>query len=186
MPLSTFVLGELARSGPLYGLELKRRFETAGIVSWGPVAATSIYRALAGLERKGLARRLPGRLAANRKPYAITEAGRREFEERLRGELATPRTYRNPLNIAVEYAHLLEPRLLGGLMARRLRALRDLEAGISERLGGVFPDRVPEPGEVLATCERILWKTRAEIRFASRMLALARASPGPGVAGGPG
>ncbi|HRY72996.1 MAG TPA: PadR family transcriptional regulator, partial [Spirochaetia bacterium] len=177
MPLSTFVLGELARSGPLYGLELKRRFETAGIVSWGPVAATSIYRALAGLERKGLARRLPGRLAANRKPYAITEAGRREFEERLRGELATPRTYRNPLNIAVEYAHLLEPRLLGGLMARRLRSLRALEAGISERLGGVFPDRVPEPGEVLATCERILWKTRAEIRFASRMLALARASP---------
>ena len=178
MPLSTFVLGELSRYGPLHGLELKRRFETAGIVSWGPVAATSVYRALAGLERKGLVRRVQGRFRANRKPYAVTRAGRREFASRLRSELKLPRTYRNPLNIAVEYARLLPPRELAGVMEERLGALRGLERGVSERLGGFSPDTARAPGEVLATCERILWKTRAEIRFAVRMLSLARASPG--------
>jgi len=177
MPISTFVLGELARSGPLHGLELRRRLEGSGIVSWGAVAATSIYRALAGLERKGFARRIEGSFPSNRKPYAVTPAGRAELAQRVRAELEAPRTYRNPLNIAVEFAPLLGRRGFGRAFERRLAALAELEAGVAERLGGLWPDEVPEPGAVVAACERILGKTRAEIRFAGRMLALARAAP---------
>ncbi|MBL8967563.1 MAG: PadR family transcriptional regulator [Spirochaetaceae bacterium] len=174
MPISTFVLGELARSGPLHGLELRRRLEGAGIVSWGPVAATSIYRALAGLERKGLVRRVPGRFHRNQKPFEISPEGRAELVKRLEAELSAPRTYRNPLNIAVEFAPLLGKSRFRAVMEARLAALRAIEASVAEGLGGKSPEEVPEPGAVVAAFERILGKARAETRFAERMLALAK------------
>jgi DNA-binding PadR family transcriptional regulator len=57
MPLSTFILSELYSGSITYGRELQRRFEAAGILSWGRVAHSSVYRALAVLERKGLVAR---------------------------------------------------------------------------------------------------------------------------------
>ncbi len=197
MSLKTFILSELYSGGLAYGLELKRRFAAARIVSWEGVSHGSVYRALARLREEGLvARYRPAargeRLAEgsraggsgakasgardtgwkgaarNRKFYAITAKGRRRFEESLSGELAEPRTYRNPLNIAVACLKALPaPRAVAllELRRRRLSGHEALAAEVAREAAG--SDRSSAYERLAA--ERILMKARAELFFAASL-----------------
>jgi len=169
MSLQTFILSELYKGGIAYGLALARRFEGAGIVSWESVAPSSVYRALARLREEGLVARYgEGKRKRNRKFYAITARGKRCFEKALSGELAEPRTYRNPLNIAVHCLRALPGPRAVGLLELRRRRLADHEALAAEvaREARGFGRR--RTYERLAA-ERILLKARAELFFAASL-----------------
>ena len=169
MSLRTFILSELYQGGSAYGLELKRRFEAAGIVSWDRVNHSSVYRALARLREEGLViRAASARKGRNRKSYLITGRGRRHFEACLSGELAEPRTYRNPLNIAVHCLKALpSPRAVALLELRRSR-LAD-----HERAADSLAREARRGGKAAAyerlAAERILMKSRAELFFAGSL-----------------
>lgn len=176
MSLKTFILAELYRGGVTYGLELARRFTGAGIVSWDGVTHGSVYRALARLAEEGLVARYgQGKRRRNRKFYAITKAGRRRFEETLSAELAEPRTYRNPLNIAVACLRALPARRAVALLERRRERLAEHEA-LADRVA-----REARGGGRAATyerlaAERILMKARAELFFAGSLADYLRAA----------
>jgi DNA-binding PadR family transcriptional regulator len=192
MPLSTFILSELYRGGVVYGRELQRRFEAAGIPSWERVSHSSVYRALATLARKGLvaryrgetrgeaARRGQGRgeprpgARRNRKFYAITARGRSAFESGLALELAEPRTYRNPLNIAVHCVRALPQGRAVALLEERRRRLAAHEGAADLAARKARRNGQAAAYERLAA-ERILMKTRAELFFAASLADYLRA-----------
>jgi len=173
MALKTFILSELYSRGLAYGLDLARRFEGARVVSWERVAPSSVYRALARLKEEGLVSRHggighKGGSLRNRKFFAITARGRRAFEEILSGELAEPRTYRNPLNIAVACLKALPaPRAVALLELRRRRVAEHeaLAAEVAREAAG--SDRLSAYERLAA--ERILMKARAELFFAASL-----------------
>jgi DNA-binding PadR family transcriptional regulator len=184
MSLSTFILGELYSGGMAYGREFQRRFEAAGIPSWERVHHASIYRALARLSEAGLvaryrpaplAGRAPGRRGSprNRKFFSITARGRRAFESMLSGELAEPRTYRNPLNIAVHCVRVLPQARAVALLEARRRRLAEHEAAADRaaRLARAASSGMAGDGAVHArlAAERILMKARAELFFAGSL-----------------
>ncbi|MBL8966602.1 MAG: PadR family transcriptional regulator [Spirochaetaceae bacterium] len=176
MSLKTFILAELYKGGIAYGLEFVRRFHAAGIVSWEGVTHGSVYRALARLAEEGLVARYgAGKRLRNRKFYAITKRGRRAFEDTLSGELAEPRTYRNPLNIAVHCLRALPAPRAVALLELRRRRLADhegLAAEVAREAGGGGRRSTYER----LAAERILLKARAEIFFAASLAEYLRGS----------
>jgi len=179
MSLKTFILSELYGGGLAYGLELTRRFERARIVSWEGVTHGSVYRALARLREEGLVARYSRERAGgpttrrggglrNRKFYAITPRGRRWFETALSGELSEPRTYRNPLKIAVHCLRALPaPRAVAllELRRRRLAGHEALAAEVARKARG----RGRRDAYERLAAERILMKARAELFFAGAL-----------------
>lgn len=179
MSLKTFILSELYRGGAVYGREIQRRFETAAIVSWASVNHSSIYRALSGLLEEGLVSRWrEGKTKRNRKFYAITPRGRRHFERTLSGELSEPRTYRNPLNIAVHCLKALPAPRAVALLERRRHRLAEHEAAADfvarSQAAAARRGDARAAYERLAA-ERILVKTRAELLFAGSLADFLRA-----------
>lgn len=176
MSIRTFVLGELYRGGMTYGAELVRRFERAGIPSWDAVAPSSVYRALLSLEEAGLVERFGKRARLrNRKLFRLTKAGRLAFEAAMALELGVPRTYRNPLNIAVAFAPIL-PRLMArDLLERRRLRLAEHEGFAAAVANAARGSDAVSAFERLAA-ERILLKARAELFFAGALGELLGAS----------
>src|SRR4051794_23863418 len=87
-PTRLFVLGVLARQGPMHGHQIRRDARVDRTELWSEVRPGSLYSALHKLHDEGLIeevpREQPGNLPA-RTVYAITEEGRRELRA-LRAE----------------------------------------------------------------------------------------------------
>src|SRR5690349_22463239 len=81
-PTRLFVLGALARRGPMYGHQLRRGARVDRAELWSEVRPGSLYGALHRMEAEGLIEPVrteqDGQLPA-RTVYAITEEGRREL-----------------------------------------------------------------------------------------------------------
>jgi DNA-binding PadR family transcriptional regulator len=190
MSVRLFILSELYRGGLAYGLELKRRFEKARIVSWESVSHGSVYRALAGLRREGLIARYAtatggdpphsGRGSPrNRKFYSITAKGRRRLETMISGSLVEPKTYRNPINIAVSCLRALPgPKAVALLEERRARLSEHEAHAARVAREAIGASRDAAYGRLAA--ERILMKARAELFFAGALAEYLRAPPGGG------
>ena len=81
-PTRLFVLGALARHGPLHGHAIRRQAALDRTDLWSEVKVGSLYQALRQMESEGLlavvCTEQEGRLPA-RTVYALTELGRREL-----------------------------------------------------------------------------------------------------------
>jgi len=90
-PTRLFVLGALARHGPMYGHQIRRNARMGRADLWSDVRPGSLYGALHRLEAEGLIVTVrteqPGNLPA-RTVYAITAEGQRELRA-LRAEALT-------------------------------------------------------------------------------------------------
>src|SRR5258708_12407578 len=77
-----FVLGMLAREGPMHGHQIRRQAELERAEFWGKVKVSSLYAALHRMEAEGLIaaveRTQEGRFPA-RTVYAITAEGWRDL-----------------------------------------------------------------------------------------------------------
>jgi len=151
MPLSHAILAFLDFR-PMTGYELKKYFDVSVAHFWS-VTQSHIYKALEGLEKKGLAQAtvIPQEGRPNRKEYAITEAGRSE----LRRWLTTPlplTPVREAWLIQIFFSHassnqeivaLLEARR--DAIAARLDAYRaDAQAAIDENTRQIGLPRASE------------------------------------------
>jgi DNA-binding PadR family transcriptional regulator len=124
-PTAASLLGFLL-GGPRSGWELERDVEHS-IGNFWNVTRSQIYRELRSLDQQGLA--MPGEAGPReRRPYAITEAGRHAFQEWI-GRAPGEEIIRFPLLLTVFFAEHVEP-------AKLRRYLRQQELIHLDRLDG--------------------------------------------------
>jgi DNA-binding PadR family transcriptional regulator len=143
-PTRLFVLGALAKRGPMYGHQLRRgaRLDRADL--WSEVRPGSLYGALHRLEAEGLIEPLrterSGRLPA-RTVYAITDEGRRELQA-LRAEALQAVGLRpDPVDLALAMCGDLDQDTVRGYLQDRVSALTVQAAQFAHQRDRAWPDQ---------------------------------------------
>jgi DNA-binding PadR family transcriptional regulator len=143
-PTRLFVLGALARHGPMYGHQIRRDARIDRTELWSEVKPGSLYSALHRLEAEGLIEPVrteqQGNLPA-RTVYAITSEGRRELralrEEALREVTMRP----DPVDLALAMSADLDEDALRGYFAGRRQALSGRAALFARVRAHAWPDQ---------------------------------------------
>jgi len=143
-PTRLFVLGALARRGPMYGHQIRRdaRMDRADL--WSDVRPGSLYGALHRLADEGLIEPVrteqSGHLPA-RTVYAITAEGRRELLV-LRAEALSEVALRpDPVDLALVMSGDLDPAELRGYIEDRIRVLTAQAAFHTHQGERAWPDQ---------------------------------------------
>ena len=125
-PTRLFVLGALARHGPMYGHQIRRGARVDGAELWSDVRPGSLYGALHRMAAEGLIEAVRTEQVGNlpaRTVYAITSEGRRELLA-LRAEAFRQVGLRpDPVDLAVAMSGDLPEEELRGMVEDRHRAL---------------------------------------------------------------
>jgi DNA-binding PadR family transcriptional regulator len=141
-PTRLFVLGALARHGPMYGHQIRRDARIDGTEQWSEVKPGSLYAALHRLQADGLIECVRTEQRGNlpaRTVYAITGEGRRELRV-LRAEALREVTLRpDPVDLALAMSADLDEDTLRGLFVSRREALASRGALFERQRGG--PDQ---------------------------------------------
>ncbi|SDH04327.1 PadR family transcriptional regulator [Roseospirillum parvum] len=116
MDAKTLCLGALVL-GDASGYEIRKLYEDGPLSHVHYTSFGSIYPALAALLREGLIRLTAGApdARADKKVYAITEAGRRRFAELLTGPPA-PDRYRSDVLYVLFFGNLVPPARLSAML----------------------------------------------------------------------
>jgi len=143
-PTRLFVLGALAKRGPMYGHQLRRDARMDRAELWSDVRPGSLYGALHRLAAEGLIEPLrteqAGHLPA-RTVYAITAEGRRELEV-LRAEAWLEAGLRpDPVDLALAMSSDLDEDTLRGYLEDRIRALSAQAAQFDHHRDRAWPDQ---------------------------------------------
>src|SRR5580700_990928 len=125
-PTRLFILGALAKHGPMYGHQLRRDARIDRTDMWSEVQPGSLYGALHRLAAEGLIeplrREQDGQLPA-RTVYGITAEGRRELRALRDEALQEVRLQPDPVDLALAMSADLDPDILHGYLDDRVRAL---------------------------------------------------------------
>jgi DNA-binding PadR family transcriptional regulator len=143
-PTRLFVLGALAKHGPMYGHQLRRDARMDRAELWSDVRPGSLYGALHRLAAEGLIEALrteqAGHLPA-RTVYAITAEGRRELRV-LRAEALQEAGLRpDPVDLALAMSSDLDEDTLRGYLDDRIRALSAQAAQFDHYRDRAWPDQ---------------------------------------------
>jgi DNA-binding PadR family transcriptional regulator len=143
-PTRLFVLGALAKHGPMYGHQLRRDARIDRTEVWSQVQPGSLYGALHRMAAEGLIEPLrteqDGQLPA-RTVYGITAEGRRELRA-LRGEaLEEIRLQPDPVDLALAMCGDLTEEALRGYIEDRIRALTARASQLEHRRERAWPDQ---------------------------------------------
>jgi DNA-binding PadR family transcriptional regulator len=143
-PTRLFVLGALAKRGPMYGHQLRRDARMDRAELWSDVRPGSLYGALHRLAAEGLIEALRTEQAGNlpaRTVYAITAEGRRELEV-LRAEAWLEAGLRpDPVDLALAMSSGLDENTLRGYLDDRIRALSAQAAQFDHHRDRAWPDQ---------------------------------------------
>jgi DNA-binding PadR family transcriptional regulator len=143
-PTRLFVLGALARHGPMYGHQIRRdaRMDRADL--WSDVRPGSLYGALHRLAAEGLIEPVRTEQSGNlpaRTVYAITTEGQRELRA-LRAEALQEVGLRpDPVDLALVMCVDLDAGVLRGYVEDRIRALSAQAACYAHHGERVWPDQ---------------------------------------------
>jgi DNA-binding PadR family transcriptional regulator len=169
-PTRLFVLGALARHGPMYGHQIRRdaRIEPAEL--WSEVKPGSLYSALHRLQAEGMIEPVrteqQGNLPA-RTVYAITSEGRRELralrEEALREVTMRP----DPVDLALAMSADLDEDALRGYFASRRQALAGRAALFARVRAHAWPDQGPADDLII---EHAMARIETELRWHDMVL----------------
>jgi DNA-binding PadR family transcriptional regulator len=143
-PTRLFVLGALAKCGPMYGHQLRRDARMDRAELWSDVRPGSLYGALHRLAAEGLIEALrteqDGNLPA-RTVYAITTEGRRELAV-LRAEALQEAGLRpDPVDLALAMSSDLDEDTLRGYLEDRIRILSAQAAQFDHHRDRAWPDQ---------------------------------------------
>jgi DNA-binding PadR family transcriptional regulator len=143
-PTRLFVLGALARRGPMYGHQIRRDARVDRAELWSEVRPGSLYGALHRLEAEGLIEPVRteqhGQLPA-RTVYAITEEGRRELRT-LRTEAFGEVGLRpDPVDLALAMSDELDEDTLRGFIEDRRRVLAAQAVQFDHHRERAWPDQ---------------------------------------------
>jgi len=143
-PTRLFVLGALARHGPMYGHQIRRNARMGRADLWSDVRPGSLYGALHRLAAEGLIEPVRTEQSGNlpaRTVYAITAEGQRELRT-LRAEALTEVGLRpDPVDLALVMSGDLDGDVLRGYIEDRIRALRSQAAAYAHHGERVWPDQ---------------------------------------------
>ena len=143
-PTRLFVLGALARHGPMYGHQIRRNARMGRADLWSDVRPGSLYGALHRLAAEGLIELVRTEQSGNlpaRTVYAITAEGQRELRT-LRAEALTEVGLRpDPVDLALVMSGDLDGDVLRGYIEDRIRALRSQAAAYAHHGERVWPDQ---------------------------------------------
>jgi DNA-binding PadR family transcriptional regulator len=143
-PTRLFVLGALAKHGPMYGHQIRRdaRMDRADL--WSDVRPGSLYGALHRLAAEGLIEPVRTEQSGNlpaRTVYAITAEGQRELRA-LRAEALQEVGLRpDPVDLALVMSGDLDDDVLRGYIEDRIRALRSQAACYAHHGERIWPDQ---------------------------------------------
>jgi DNA-binding PadR family transcriptional regulator len=125
-PTRLFVLGALAKHGPMYGHQLRRDARLDRTEMWSEVRPGSLYGALHRMAAEGLIEPLRteqhGQLPA-RTVYGITAEGLRELRALRAEALQEVRLQPDPVDLALAMSADLDEDTLRGYLEDRIRAL---------------------------------------------------------------
>ncbi|HEX5188923.1 MAG TPA: PadR family transcriptional regulator [Streptosporangiaceae bacterium] len=143
-PTRLFVLGALARRGPMYGHQLRRdaRLDRADL--WSDVRPGSLYGALHRLAAEGLIEPVRTEQAGNlpaRTVYAITTEGQRELRVLRAEALAEVGLRPDPVDLAVATSGDLDEDTLRGYIEDRIRSLTAEAATFAHHRDRAWPDQ---------------------------------------------
>ncbi|MFC6016697.1 PadR family transcriptional regulator [Plantactinospora solaniradicis] len=166
-----FVLGALARGGPMHGHKIRQDAQLDQVELWTDMKPGSLYGALRRMATEGViavARtEQEGNLPA-RTVYEITEAGRREFAEQLHAVLGDARLRPDPVDLALQHASAVDPATLLDLirkrrttLAERLAFMRALRQRAEPHLTGLEP----------VAFDHTLMRLEVEVAWHDRLLA---------------
>jgi DNA-binding PadR family transcriptional regulator len=141
-PTRLFILGALARHGPMYGHQLRRDARLDRTELWSEVRPGSLYGALHRLAAEGLIEPLrteqDGQLPA-RTVYGITEEGHRELRVLRAEALQEVRLQPDPVDLALAMSGDLDPDILRGYLDDRVRALSARAAQFDNQRDRLWP-----------------------------------------------
>jgi DNA-binding PadR family transcriptional regulator len=145
-PTRLFVLGALARRGPMYGHQIRRDARIDRTELWSEVKPGSLYAALHRLEAEGLIEPVrteqQGNLPA-RTVYAITDEGRKELRA-LRAEALREVALRpDPVDLALAMSADLDEDTLRGFFADRRQAFSSRLAFFAHERERAWPGQTP-------------------------------------------
>ena len=144
-----FILGALARGGPMHGHQIRRDAQTDRTELWTDVKVGSLYGALNRMAAEGVIEVVRTERAGNlpaRTVYAITQAGQQELSALRDGALRDTRLRPDPVDLALQYSQdMPAEELLAAIEDRRaaldteLRSWRHLLESATPYLTGVEP-----------------------------------------------
>jgi len=169
-PTRLFVLGALARHGPMYGHQIRRDARIDRTELWSEVKPGSLYSALHRLRAEGLIEPVrteqQGNLPA-RTVYAITGEGRSELralrEEALREVTMRP----DPVDLALAMSADVDEDALRGYFASRRQALSGRAALFARARAHAWPDQGPADDLII---EHAMARIETELRWHDMVL----------------
>jgi DNA-binding PadR family transcriptional regulator len=164
-PTRLFVLGALARHGPMYGHQIRRDARIGATELWSDVKPGSLYAALHRLQAEGLIEPVrteqEGNLPA-RTVYAITAEGHRELRA-LRGEALRELALRpDPVDLALAVSADLDEDTLRGYLASRREALASRAAFFANERERGWPDQTAADDLII---EHAISRIEAEVHW---------------------
>jgi DNA-binding PadR family transcriptional regulator len=143
-PTRLFVLGALAKHGPMYGHQLRRDARLDRTEMWSEVRPGSLYGALHRMAAEGLIEALRteqhGQLPA-RTVYGITTEGRRELRALRAEALHEVRLQPDPVDLALAMSGDLDEDTMRGYFEDRIRALSAQAAAFEHQRDRSWPDQ---------------------------------------------
>ena len=169
-PTRLFVLGALARHGPMYGHQIRRDARIDRTELWSEVKPGSLYAALHRLQGEGLIEPVRTEQRGNlpaRTVYAITAEGRRELRA-LRGEALREVALRpDPVDLALAASADLDEDTLRGFFADRREALATRAAFFARERERAWPDQTPADDLII---DHVIGRIEAELRWHDEVL----------------
>jgi DNA-binding PadR family transcriptional regulator len=139
-----FILGALAKHGPMYGHQLRRDARIDRTETWSEVQPGSLYSALHRLAAEGLIEALrteqDGQFPA-RTVYGITAEGHRELRVLRAEALQEIRLQPDPVDLALTMSGDLSEDALRGYIEDRIRVLSARASQLDHHHERIWPDQ---------------------------------------------
>jgi DNA-binding PadR family transcriptional regulator len=169
-PTRLFVLGALARHGPMYGHQIRRDARVDRTELWSEVKPGSLYSALHRMQAEGLIEPVRTEQQGNlpeRTVYEITGEGRRELRA-LRAEALREVTLRpDPVDLALAMSADLDEDALRGYFASRREALSSRAAFFAHERERAWPGQGPADDLIM---EHAMARIETELRWHDMVL----------------
>jgi DNA-binding PadR family transcriptional regulator len=143
-PTRLFVLGALAKHGPMYGHQLRRDARLDRTEMWSELRPGSLYSALHRMAAEGLIEPLrteqQGQLPA-RTVYGITAEGQRELRVLRAEALREVRLQPDPVDLALAMSTDVDEETLRGYLEDRMQVLSAQAAVCARQHERCWPDQ---------------------------------------------
>ena len=162
-PTRLFILGALAKHGPMYGHQLRRDARIDRTDMWSEVQPGSLYGALHRLAAEGLIEPLrteqDGQLPA-RTVYGITAEGHRELRALRAEALQEIKLVPDPVDLALAMSGDVSEDTLRGYVEDRVRALSARASQLQHQRDRSWPDQTVADDLVI---EHVMMRVQAEL-----------------------